>query len=377
MVWERVRTISTDPLFRVVALGILVHVAVLLLAWMIGEQFPIREPDNPGLWTEGAEGVRNLARWDSAFYLEIVERGYEGANWAFFPGYPALVWLLSATSPLDPITAGVLISIASGILFLVGLYVLTRTLFSDESHAWRTVIFAALAPGAVFLSAVYAESLFMALTVWGIVFITRRKWVCAGALIGIAAIVRPVGLLLIGVYALYVLKTFIKREDRLHATLGSILTLLPTVGFMVYNVLRTGDPLYTHFVRATYWDHLVYLKSPFTFLSYSYHGGPHQLLISLVTVLVIAAGVYALWHLSKEGWSLATPLYLYTIALAILYTMYADIIGMPRYALTLIPGFWMLSHTSSKPYAFWTLVGTSVILAMFALSLFVNWWYLY
>ena len=93
--------------------------------------------------------------------------------------------------------------------------------------------------------------------------------------------------------------------------------------------------------------------------------------------LVLAVGAYALWRLCRDRWGPAAPLYLSTIALVALYTAYADIIGMPRYALTLIPGFWMLADATSKPYVLWAFIGTSLILALFSLTLFVNWWYVY
>jgi Mannosyltransferase (PIG-V) len=104
------------------------------------------------------------ARFDSAWYLAIADHGYEvSGRAAFFPLFPGLI-RITADLFGSPLIAGVFISSACG---LGALYLLHRlvTLDFGLERARSVVWLAAWFPGAMVLSAVYSESLFLLVSI--------------------------------------------------------------------------------------------------------------------------------------------------------------------------------------------------------------------
>jgi len=188
--------------------------------------------DPPGL-TGGFGWLGNalaapVARWDSAWYLEIARVGYRpglgaatASRDAYFPLYPlamrALAWL---GAPL--VLAGVLLSLVAFALALYGIHRLTTLELagaaggSPENAARLAVLVTAFAPMAFFFSAVYSESLYMALSV-GVFWSARHgRWACVGALGALATATRNTGLVLL-VPAL-IIYLYGPREDRAQQT---------------------------------------------------------------------------------------------------------------------------------------------------------------
>ena len=136
------------------------------------------------------------ARWDSVWYLAIAHDGYGAAGRpAFFPLYPLLAraggWVVGS-----PLVAGALVSIACLVAGLAALYELTRLELGGEAARW-TVIALAASPMSFFFSAVYSESLFLALSAGALLAARRGRWWWAGALGALAAATRSAGVLLL------------------------------------------------------------------------------------------------------------------------------------------------------------------------------------
>jgi hypothetical protein len=138
-----------------------------------------------------------FARWDSAWYLSIAHGGYDhsAARTAFFPLYPLALRGLGAVIGSDLI-AGVLISLVAFAIALVLLYRLVA-LELDERVARVTVMLIAFCPMAYFFSAVYSESLFLALSLGCIWQARMGRWAWAGVLGALAAAERNSGVTLI------------------------------------------------------------------------------------------------------------------------------------------------------------------------------------
>lgn len=202
-----------------------------LLVWVAGAGTvlafgfgPVRGAFNPPGVTRGFGRLGDVlaapaARWDSAWYLVIARYGYRpdlghftAPRTAFFPLYPlsikALSWLGS-----PPVVAGVVISLVAFALSLYGIHRLTTLELGSPQAARLAVLATAFAPMAFFLSAVYSESLYLALSVglfWGA---RNGRWALVGVLGALAAATRSTGVvLLLPALMIYL---YGPREDRL------------------------------------------------------------------------------------------------------------------------------------------------------------------
>ncbi len=107
------------------------------------------------------------AKFDSGWYLAIIEWGYgkpppdgKPSNHAFFPLYPTAAKVLRDTFAFDGFHAGLLVTYLC--LFLaMSLFFREGVARLGEKEAWHAVAFLLLFPTAFFLTAVYAESMFL------------------------------------------------------------------------------------------------------------------------------------------------------------------------------------------------------------------------
>ncbi|HEY4896311.1 MAG TPA: mannosyltransferase family protein [Solirubrobacteraceae bacterium] len=203
-------------------------VIAAILAFGFG---PVRGAfDPPGL-TRGFGRLGDLlaapaARWDSSWYLVIAHYGYRpdlgsftAPRTAFFPLYPLGLRGVSSLG-FAPILAGVLVSLASLAFALYGIHRLTtlelartRVAGSRAAETARlAVLLSAFAPMAFYLSAVYSESLYLALSV-GLFWSARHgRWAYVGVLGALAAATRSTGLVL--ALPALIIYLYGPREDR-------------------------------------------------------------------------------------------------------------------------------------------------------------------
>jgi hypothetical protein len=224
-----------------------------LLVWVAGVGTlltygfgPVRHAFNPPGLTRGFGWLGDLlagpaARWDAAWYEVIAHYGYRpdlgsftSSRDAFFPLYPLGLRALSSIGvPL--VLGGVLFSLIALALALYGIHRLTtlelartgaRSLLGpaplagagapDERArvdvARLAVMVTAFSPMAFFFSAVYSESLYLALSV-GLFYAARRgRFAAVGVLGALAAATRSAGVvLLLPALMLYL---YGPREDR-------------------------------------------------------------------------------------------------------------------------------------------------------------------
>ena len=220
-----------------------------LLVWVAGVGTlltygfgPVRHAFNPPGLTRGFGWLGDLlaapaARWDAAWYEVIAHYGYRpdlgsftASRDAFFPLYPlGLRAFGSVGVPL--VLGGVLISLLALALALYGIH---RLMSLELASAARTggrsllalagdgadradtarlaVMVTAFAPMAFFLSAVYSESLYLALSV-GLFYAARRgRFATVGVLGALATATRSAGIVLL--LPAVVLYLYGPREDR-------------------------------------------------------------------------------------------------------------------------------------------------------------------
>lgn len=179
---------------------LLVLVSGIVGAAAFGYSARARDFDPAGL-TLGLGSVGDLlaapfARWDSVWFLAIAGDGYgDGARTAFFPLYPLLTGGLGQLLGSD-LVAGVVVSLAASFAAFWALHRLVALDFG-ERVARGAVLAVAFFPMSFFLSAVYSEGLYLALSVGAFLAAREQRWAVAGLVGGCAAATRSAGLVLL------------------------------------------------------------------------------------------------------------------------------------------------------------------------------------
>jgi hypothetical protein len=199
------------------------------------------------------------ARWDSVWFLRIAEHGYEhlsNSATAFFPLYPAAVGLLGRVLLGHYVLAGIVVSLTTGLATFVLLYRLAEDKIGADG-ARRAVLYLALFPMALFLQAVYSESLYLMLTVVAFLAAERRRFLGAGLACGLALLTRPVAVALLPALAIFALRSAQPRRNLAQ------LAVAPLV-FATYPLLlwaQRGDP-WTFLHAEGYWSRKVSPAGP-------------------------------------------------------------------------------------------------------------------
>ena len=169
--------------------------------------------DSPRQHELGA-AVDVWSRWDSEWYLRIAESGYDwpSSTPAFFPLYPLLVGGLGRVLGGHFLLAGLVVSLAAGAVAFALLYRLVRRRFRPDD-ALRSVIYLAIFPTSLFLGAVYAESLFLALAIGTFVLVEERRVGWASVTAGLALLTRPYGIALLPALAVFAWRSDRRRRD--------------------------------------------------------------------------------------------------------------------------------------------------------------------
>ncbi|TML57851.1 MAG: hypothetical protein E6G18_13025 [Actinobacteria bacterium] len=177
------------------------------------------------------------ARWDSDFFLRIAQNGYDDASAAFHPLYPALIAGLGRVFFGHYILAGLVISL----LCCLGSFVLLHHLASkhlDADGARRSVLYLAVFPMALFLQAVYSESLFLLLVLAAFTFAERDRFAAAGLVAGLAILTRATGLALLPALALLAWR----HRERPRALAGIALAVPVAAVYPLVLWQQVGDP---------------------------------------------------------------------------------------------------------------------------------------
>jgi Mannosyltransferase (PIG-V) len=177
------------------------------------------------------------ARWDSDFFLRIAQNGYNDASAAFHPLYPALIAALGRLFFGHYILAGLVISL----LCCLGSFVLLHRLALERlgvDGARHSVLYLAVFPMALFLQAVYSESLFLLLVLTAFAFAERNRFAGAGLVAGLAILTRAAGLALLP--ALFLMAW--RHRERPRALAGIALAVPVAAIYPLVLWQQVGDP---------------------------------------------------------------------------------------------------------------------------------------
>jgi Gpi18-like mannosyltransferase len=109
-----------------------------------------------GLWRLDTQNLiqDGLTRWDSGWYIGIVQNGYSSKSVAFFPLYPILMRMLNRITGSSSIS-GLLIANLSFFLALFYLYAITKQDYDDK--LWQCRILYCSAQRLFFLNCLYRK----------------------------------------------------------------------------------------------------------------------------------------------------------------------------------------------------------------------------
>ena len=209
--------------------------------------------------------IARMCAFDCAWYAGIVEAGYAPAtgdwstpaNWAFFPLYPLLVWLVKSAAFLPTVLAGAIVSS----LCTIAAAIVARPWFRSNDAAWRLFAFCLfLGPASPVYSILYTEALFGLLTVLTLVALGRGRFIEAGAWAALLSATRVTGIVMavaIGVLFLHRIVTSARPlpeaiRDNRGLLLAAAVAPLGLVAYMAFLWLTVGDPLAFLHVQAAW-----------------------------------------------------------------------------------------------------------------------------
>jgi len=315
------------------------------------------------------------ARWDSVFFLRIAEHGYDHASAAFAPLYPALVWLVGHVFFGHYVLAGIVVSLAAALGSFVLLYRFAEDRIGDAG-AYRSVLYLAVFPMALFLQAVYSESLFLLLTLAAFALAERRRFAAAGAVAGLAILTRIIGVALLPSLVLLAWR----QRDRVRALAGIALALPFAAIYPLVLWQQIGDPWaflhaedrwHRHLSPAGplggVWDALRHWTP-------SGAGADHAIAVnaeSLVLLVVFVALTVVVWRRFGAPYGLFASLSL-AIPLSFPSSRW-PLLSLPRFGLVVFPFFLALAVLGARPRVHTAIVACSALFLGIAVTQWALW----
>lgn len=372
------------------------------------------------------------ARYDSGWYHDIADRGYfylgpgQQSSVAFFPAYPAAMRVVGTLLFGQLALGGVLVTLASGVgIALLFHRWVTSVLGSSTAHLALALLLCY--PFAFYLfGVVYSDALFVFAVLAAFALVERDRLLLAGLVGMVATAARPVGIALViglvlrsleihgvlpgsrpAAYVHHPTPIADPREARIsllprRVDLGALrlrhlsvaISVLGLVAFCALLWVRFDDPLaFTRVTSAPGWakdfNGEVLLKLHLFRLLDAYG-------LNIVTFWLVVQGLYAVAALGlvpavirRFGWGYGAYLF---VAVGIAFASTRDFIGMGRYVLAGFPAFAAAADLLLGLAARYRglpgvgpalaralpalVVGTSVGLLGWMVSLFARWYFL-
>ncbi len=305
-------------------------------------------------------GLALWQQWDSGWYLDISRLGYHTPQAAaFFPLYPALIWLLAHLGgEQGRLAVALVISNLGALAGLVAMAKLAERELGGSGRPAAALRMALAYPFAFFLAAAYTEGLFLAFAAGALLWAREGRWARAAAAAFFAALTRNTGLILV-----LPLAWEFGRQAGWGKALGEPKTLLGWLGvvaaaplglaaYVLYLWRRFGDPLLYVHAEHQYWHRELWgIWTTFGEAArrlVENHGG--LLPVDLALVLFFLAVTLAVLREAPFAFTLYMLGVLYT-AVALPQPAQHDLIpSAGRYLTMSVPAFLTLGRwTASRP----------------------------
>ena len=369
------------------------RVALIVIAWLGLHllQIPLKDAK----WEVEADGnvhrvaghlspnahpfVNMWARWDSGWYLDIAQHGYsfvpgKQSNVAFLPLYPDLIRLVHFVFPLSRdvgwLDDGIILSNLALLVALIYLYRLVRLDYERRTAA-RAVLYVCVFPTTLFLSAVYSESLFLALVVAAFYYARTARWFVAGLLAAAAAVCRPPGILLVLplVFEYMSQRQFQWRRIK-PDSLALSFPLLALVGHLVFLRLRFGE--WDVIERAQLnqgWKRTFTLPWNTVFGSFHDIGslrGFHGSFEVLFTIALFGLAIFSCFRLPRSY-------AIYAVVSVLFITSWGTLLSTPRFGLVIFPIVMVLALLGENKLFHRSFLAVSMLLAAISMVVFSEW----
>ncbi len=284
-------------------------------------------------------------RWDTAWYLNIIENGYVlrgdpalvKSNIAFYPLFPYLVKSLGELQPgqadrLTYLIIGLVVANLAALLALSLIYKLALHYIKDRKAGKYTIWLILAFPSGFILSCFYTESLFLCLAAASLWFGSQKKWALACICVMFAAVSRPVGLGLAAplAYGYMAERNWNFQSIRLDV-LWFLITPLAYVLFLYHIDQVTGDFSTTFRVQQA-WDR--HFSMPWKTLINPYGWNIYHTPVQQLITLIVFYGTYLAFRYLPDK---SLPIMVVVILLPIFFT--GRLSSCIRYYLMAFPVF--------------------------------------
>jgi hypothetical protein len=305
------------------------------------------------------------ARWDSVFFVRIAEHGYDQASAAFYPLYPGLVAALGRVFFGHYVVAGIVVSLAAALGAFVLLYRIAAERLGADG-AQRTVLYLAIFPMALFLQAVYSESLYLFLVLAAFVVAERGRFAAAGLLSGLAILTRITGVALLPALALLAWRA----RDRPRALAGLALALPVAAAYPLLLWQQVDDPWAFWNAQDQWHRHLSWAGPLGGIWEALVHWTPahadfeHAITVNaegLVALVLFSALTVVAWRRFGAPYGLFAAL---SLALPVSYPSSRwPLLSLPRFGLVIFPLFLALAAlTAGRPRLHTAIAASSALL---------------
>ncbi|MBA4386668.1 MAG: hypothetical protein C0404_01735 [Verrucomicrobia bacterium] len=285
-----------------------------------------------------------LAHYDSSWYNTIINSGYSGSNWAFFPLFPGLAKLVQSCTfgALQPQVAGAMLSTVFFAIFCVTIAFVTRDRRAvDGLLAPRTAFgwfFLVYAPASFILHSHHTEALFLLLSFAAFLFASSGKWLQAGVFAGLCCLTRIQGCFVLTAVSFAAIIAEGSAGRRLRNVAIVVATALPLAAiFPVWQYLAAGNALACMSSQAE-WNHPtstipIYFKTFLLANPWQNHN-----VGSLLHHAFFFAMLFALWLMGRKSWVLS----LYVLLSLVIMPAQGELVNAFRFGTVLFPVLYVL-----------------------------------
>jgi hypothetical protein len=290
------------------------------------------------------------ARWDSVFFVRIAEHGYDHTSAAFYPLYPGVVAALGRVFGGHYVLAGLIVSLTAALGAFLLLYRLAAPKLGADGGQ-RAVVYLAVFPMALFLQAVYSESLYLLLVLAAFLAAERGSFPAAGVLSGLAILTRVTGVALLPALAFLAWR----RRDRLRA-LGGLALAIPVAAIYPLVLWQQVDDPWAFWGAQDLWHRHLSWAGPLggiweALTKWTPEGaGPqHAIAVNVegLVALVLFLGLTAVaWRRFGPAYGLFAAV---SLAIPLSYPSSRwPLLSLPRFGLVIFPFFLALAALAAE-----------------------------